>query len=553
MKMLRSAIAIAAAVLFAVVLNAALVMERFFVWPVIVPLVLCIVCALVWSIWMIVLAVSSADRGKRVKGLSSAAGTAVFAGICLTLYAFAHRFDVSLDLTQEGRRELSEQTIRVLQSIDEDFQVYCLFLNIGSREIDTAKAKTEWFLKRCQQHTPYLTYTFMDPQVEKQRLEAMGMTMSRPEGTVVIRCGTRQRSVSLTGEPPRLEERDFTNSLINVTRHAQPNVYYLTGHGERADAALFRRILQSEAYQMQDFAVRIGNPSIPSDCDVLVINGLSAEMDPKEIQAIERYVDEGGRLLLMVDPVYARTGGPAPRMAILSWLENRFGIVVGDDLILSTIGDQFGVVDLVPDSAAVNMFSQYDVMDVEFLGCYSKEHPITRHFDQRMTLASARSVRMAPEPPSRVAGTEVLRTLPYAWAEKQLHVLAEPNPPPPKLDAGELQGSIGVGVAASVQTDMPAGESGRTRDARIVVIGDTDFTDNESVLYAGHLNFLLNAMAWLTEHEELIAIRAVGSENRPLRLTDAEERAVVWIATLGVLQVIVVAGAAAHVLRRRYQ
>jgi hypothetical protein len=127
------------------------------------------------------------------------------------------------------------------------------------------------------------------------------------------------------------------------------------------------------------------------------------------------------------------------------------------------------------------------------------------------------------------------------------------NREPPQHNPDELAGSIGVAVAVTAKTDVPVGDTGMTRDARIVVIGDTEITTNESVLAAGHLNFLLNAMAWLSENEELIAIRPTGLENEPIILTDREERAIAWITTLGIVQMVALAGIVMYFLRRKYQ
>jgi hypothetical protein len=69
----------------------------------------------------------------------------------------------------------------------------------------------------------------------------------------------------------------------------------------------------------------------------------------------------------------------------------------------------------------------------------------------------------------------------------------------------------------------------------------------------GHLNFVMNAMAWLAETEELIAIRPTGKEDRPLMLSEGQQRAIVWIAVLGTLQAAAAAGVAVYLYRRKYQ
>ena len=96
--------------------------------------------------------------------------------------------------------------MQILERLDQDVMVYCLFVQAGDRELEIAREKTRRFLEQCQAHTPRLTFTFLDPQKERARLQQMGFTHSSPQGTLVITCGRMKRPVSLEGSPPRLEE-----------------------------------------------------------------------------------------------------------------------------------------------------------------------------------------------------------------------------------------------------------------------------------------------------------------------------------------------------------
>lgn len=259
-------------------------------------------------------------------------------------------------------------------------------------------------------------------------------------------------------------------------------------------------------------------------------------------------------MLVLADVMRAQGGGKAPRPVFFTWLQQRYGIVVGEDLIFSRINDRFGQLDLVPDTATVDIFRQYDVADVEFHGCYSADHDITRNFNELMSISGARSVTLLPELPRGTVGVEILHTLPYAWAEKRwAELFDDPNAGKPVRDADELYGSVSLAVAVTSKTDVPVGDSGMTRDARIVVVGDSDIAVDESVLAPGHLNFLLNTMAWLSENEELIAIRPTTISSPPILLTETDEKVIAWTATLGLFQAAVLAGLIAFAFRRKYQ
>lgn len=193
-----------------------------------------------------------------------------------------------------------------------------------------------------------------------------------------------------------------------------------------------------------------------------------------------------------------------------------------------------------------------DKPDTGFLGAFNAGHPVTQHFDQNAMFQAACTVRLADSAPKGVAGAQLLRTTPDFFAETDLALLMSQGKAIKSPD--EQAGPLSMGVAVVAKTDAVIGDSGQTRDARIVVFGDSDFASNGQIAaMPGNLNLILNAMAWLTENEDLIAIRPSSKQDQPVLLSDADQRAIVWIAVLGTLQVVVAAGLAAFVLRRKHQ
>lgn len=520
--------------------------------------------AAVFSIvWLALTMVSRADKapaGGYSGGLNSIVASLIVLGICIVVYAFFLRWDRAWDLTEEGRTELAPQTVQVLEGLTQDVHVFGLFVNTGRREVTVARDKTRVFLDRCAALTPHLKVEFIDPQQEAARLKALGLTFADPNGTVVVKAGTRQKSIAFAGPMPRLEERDFTNALINVVQASQPKLGFLTGHGEndisKPTASGLKALLQSEGYQLEAFGIQSGGAGIDPSYNAVVINGLNAEvggdLSDDELNALDTYLNSGGRLMVLVDPQFAATGQPARKRAF-EWLARRFGVVVGEDIILtdSRVNSRVGQITLLSDAAATAEFGRIEVPNVEFMGCFDQSHPITRNFDKQLDFLAARSVSVADPLPKNVVASRILRTLPYCYAETDLQGIAAGRQP--TQGPGENVGSIGVAVAATMQTDVPVGDTGQMRAARLVVVGDSDFVRNEAVLIGGNLNFILNAVAWLTEREELIAIRARGKDNPAIVLSERDEKIIAWVSGLGVVQALLVVALAVFFMRRRYQ
>ncbi len=517
------------------------------------------VLGVVWVLQVIFgLAGSAGWEGWAAGGVNATLSTLFFLGICIVLYVFAAQWDGSWDLTQEGRRKLAPQTIQVLQSMNQEVEVVCLFLRTDDELVWIAQDKTTRFLELCQKYSGLLKVEVLDPQVEMHRLEAMKVPIVSPQGTIVIRAGNRQRVVTLAGGSPRLEERDFTNALINVLRDRQPKAYFLTGHKEReitddnaqTGGSAFGNILLSESYAVDRLLIKLSDPEIPVDCDVLIINNPLGDLNSLELQAIDAYLNRGGRLMILLEPWISVTNGLGQSEQLRPWLEDRFGIAVGSDMVISTERKPIYRIELRNQDKA---FADIDDGFMEFNGAFNKTHGITSSFDQVMLLQTARSVAAAESVPKGVVVSELLRSTPDYWAETDLAGLQEKGTAVHHTE--EKGGPVSLAAAAVRQSDV-LDETGQPFSSRVIVVGDADFATNGQLTAAeipGHLNFLMNSIAWLVERQDLIAIRASGKTDPPLVLSTGEERAIVWVSTLMTLQLVIGVGLVVYVLRRKYR
>ena len=561
MKIAHTVIGYTAIGLVVLGLNLLVINESLFAAIGLIPLALGIVCAVAW--FGLRMASPGQDGPGRGVRLNSILASIAFLGICITLYAFAKRWDVSVDLTQEGRRELAPQTIQVLAGLDSEVSVTCFFVRDADERIRIAQDKTARFLARCQEHTGWLNVEFIDPQREPLRLQNLGIESVETVGTVVVNSGVARREIRLSEITSRLEERDFTNALINVIRGSRPKVYFMTGHGERdiesteqeQGGSELKKLLELEGYDVDKHQVTLRDQSIPEDCDVLVINlnGGGGDLLPHEILALDQYADRGGDLLALLNPLYVN-----PEFAgelqeeFRPWLQQRFGVAVNMDILVSevTTGSVLKI-GLLPDFGVLGAYARDAKMPPDFRGSFNARHPITGTLDSEFVLMPARTVDVDPSAPESIITTPLLVSTPDAYAETNIALLSEQNVH--ERDASEAQGALPVAVASVAPTGIEVNETGRTREARAVVVGSAELTANQHMRFPGARNFLLNSVAWLTESEELIAIRPTGKEDPPLLLSTAEQRTIGWIASLGSVQVIALAAIAMYLMRRKYR
>ena len=516
------------------------------------------VLGLVWLAWTIFAA------GPRVAGEGRAAGSAnavlastIFLSICIVLFALAKYLDISVDLTQEGRRELAPQTVQVLQTMSQEVKVTCIFTDIDDELIQIARDKTLRFLEQAQKYSPLLKVEELDPQTDMEFLKGLGLSHASPQGTIVVAAGTRQKVITLSGGSPRLEEREFTNTLVNVLRNAQPKCYFLSGHDERdiADkqnpegAGTFAQMLQMEAYLVERLSIEMQKPEVPADCDILIMNAPKGDLRTYEVDALQRYVQRGGRTLLLINPLVPKQANMVATPNLAGWLQAAFSVELSNNLVLTDVGGPVkqSQVELRTDGTA---FESVEDVEQLFRGAFNAGHPITRAFNETVVLSGARAMSFTPREGTTLNGDVLVRTPPTFWAETDIvgynatkgHVTRDPH---------ETYGILPLALAVTGRLDEP--QEGRPGDARLVIVGDGDIADNGHLPAPGNFNLVFNTLAWLSESEELIAIRATGKADPPIVLTVEQKSAVVWVSTLLTLQLTLAVWLLVYLVRRRNQ
>ena len=73
-------------------------------------------------------------------------------------------------------------------------------------------------------------------------------------------------------------------------------------------------------------------------------------------------------------------------------------------------------------------------------------------------------------------------------------------------------------VAAPAPADTPAADDAKP-ESRVVVFGDSDFASNFALGVSGNKDLFMNAVNWLAQQENLIAIRPREADDRRITMT----------------------------------
>ena len=432
------------------------------------------------------------------------AATSVLLGVAILIgvnYVLA-RQNKRWDLTAARQYSLSEQTIRILQSLEAPINVI-----VFAQELDFPRYRDR--LGEYEYASNQVSLEYVD--IDKNPVLARQYEV-QSYGTVVFENNGRiERVVSD-------QEQNLTNALIKAVEGEELTVYFLQGHGERSPDSTDRDGYGSlgDALRRDNLAVDrlplAQTGEVPTDADVVVVAGPSTDLLPAEIDLLRAYLEGGGKALFLVDPP---VGPGAADHENLIALIAEWGIDVGRDVVV----DMSGVGQLLGTDVTVPVAATYP------------PHGITDRFELLTAFPLARSVRPSAGGTGDRVAVSFVETSQASWSETDLGELTR-GEVTLNVDEGDATGpiSIAAAVAVSIEVDTENGpdteeaaaegeESPSPPQTRVAVFGDSDFASNGYIGLQGNSDLALNAINWLAEQENLISIRPRAPEDRRITLT----------------------------------
>lgn len=429
----------------------------------------------------------------------------VFA-ILVALNYLSTKVHLRADLTEGKIHSLSEQTIKVLKNLKKDIEIKAFF-----RELSPRRGIMEEMLKRYSYYTSRIKYEIVNPDKNPSLVRELNIS---DDGTTIFKCGDQETRITST------TEEDITNSIIKITRERKKVIYFTKGHGEKSIEDSSERgysqaktSLENLGYTVKEI-VLAEEPSIPSDCSLLIISGAEKDFLQGEIDGIERFLKDGGSLLLLIDPLTTPS--------FVDFMK-RYGIKIGDDFIVS-IDPSARLMGGDPSWAVVSRYGY---------------HKITEKFNYASFFPFARTVDRIEPVPKNVSTETVASTSQYSFATNQFN--ANEIRFDPERDR---RGPVPVAAVSTFK------EEGKDKESRIVVFGDSDFASNQFFDLSGNSNLFLNSVNWLEEEEDIISIAPKTTRPRTISLTLSQGR-MIFFTTIILLPGVFVLGGILVYFRRR--
>jgi ABC-type uncharacterized transport system. len=443
-------------------------------------------------------------------------------GVLVLINVLSATFFARIDLTEDSRYTLSKATKKILKELKQPVTVTAYF----SKDLPTELVKArrdfkDMLVEYSSISKGKVVYEFVDPSTEEAEQKAAQSGIQPTYVSLREKDQMKQQKVYIgavikLGEKTEVIPQIFPGSSIEYALSAsikkmgttdKPSIGLLQGNGEPSPAGI------SQAYTALDILYNVEMAYLNDTSYTLNKYRTLAMINPKDtiseqhLQQIDRYLAEGGNLFVAIDHVGISQGsmGNLINTNLVKWLKTK-GITIADN----------AVVDASCGYATVQQQGYAMQFKFPFLPIITNfaKHPITEGLDAvSMELTSQLSY----------TGDSSKRFIPLAMTSEK----SGTQPMPAMFDVNRQWTDADLPLKNLVIAGALVPKSGK--GGRLVVIANGKFGINSESeqpnqqprrLEPGNVNFMVNAIDWLSDDTGLIDLRTKGAKIRLLDQID---------------------------------
>ncbi len=396
----------------------------------------------------------------------------------------ANRYDKSYDATSNKRYSLSDQTVKIVKGLKQGATI--TYYDQASR-FQEAKDKLDLYGNL----SPKVRVEYVDPDKKPELAREAGI---KNYGTTVVQIGARKNEAKSTSE------EDITGAFIRDLKQTTRTICFVTGSGEhqiddteRSGYSRFKDLLGKDDYQTKAISL-LQQADVPSDCTVVVVGGPSGDYQQPEVDALKKYVEDGGRAMFLLDPPLKMGREDIADNDALAALLSSWGVTPNKDLILdmNPIGQLAG---LGPQVALVTRYDSQPIVN-DMKGS-ATGFPLSRSLDTKN-------------------GDKTSVNKLFDSSDSSLATTKLNSPSINPSDPTNKKGPLTIAAAGTYKTGTANAQG------RFVVVGSSQWAANSFINFNGNRDLALNAMNWLSSDEDLISIRPKAPEDRKITMTKAQ-------------------------------
>jgi ABC-type uncharacterized transport system involved in gliding motility auxiliary subunit len=427
-------------------------------------------------------------RGRQARyGSNVAVMVAALVGILVMVNYLVVKNPKRWDLTENQINTLAPESIEALKQLPAPVKAIGFYTTRFASAQETAQGLLEEY--RIASDGKF-TFEFHDPVGDPTLANQYEITR---DGTIVLVQGENKEEINSASEDL------ITGALVRLSNPGTRTIYFVTGHGEHeldgtdeAGLSTVADLLKKQNYDLKPLDLNI-TTTVPSDARAVVVAGPLVPLTQGEVDLLKAYVDRGGSMVVMLDPLIQTQTPVTVTEPLVTYLAADWGVRVDNDVIVD-LYNSFSGQPYFPTNAGYGT------------------SPITSRLQNIKTVFPvARSVAALEGTTGRPGFTYVsLITLdPGVWGETNFESLSGTQAP--VQDPTDIAPPLNAAETA---------ENSATQ-SRVVVFGDSDFASNSFANQGANANLFVSAVNWATVEESLINLTPKTPTQRTLNLTNA--------------------------------
>ena len=447
-------------------------------------------------------------RQVKYGGYAAIITLAVITGLIL-LNLMAGQLSLQVDLTSSRLYSLSEQTIQMLENVNNPVRFYGLWK--PGEENQDIMAVVNLYLAKNKNISLELRDPDRNPGFvarydrERKGISRGSLIVEGEKGFRVISPNemydysqSRSGGMSVTGVSI---ERRITSALLFAGTGTIPVVYEISGHGEIPLSAMgFDAIMERENYELKTLNLLVA--PVPQDASALILNSPRRDLAPAEAEKLLSYLRNGGRFIVMADYT-------------IQELTN-----LNDVLSSYGLKFEYGIVrETDPYYVAIDPRTEWPDLT---------EHDITKPLMDKartpVVLLEAMALSALEARRRNVEVTPLMTSSPSAFLRTDLDNTSESKIP------SDIAGPLILGAAVLDPSWIQENES----QARIVAIGAGSLLPLATQGFDANRDVFMNSLTWLQDRPENITVRSKSLYLLPMTLN------VVHMIILGALFIFII-------------
>lgn len=505
----------------------------------------------------------SAQQRALLQGGTLSLGVLLVLALLLMFNYLSMRHFKRFDWTGSKIYTLSEKSLGVLRGLDKNIELIMVLSpssQLGSSVYTSANELVDRYVAANPEH---IRRRNLDPARHPLEFERLVKSFGLDRENVIVVAHTDaggnmvdkrvieeldlaeiDYSGAQFGQPPKIKEfrgeKQITSAILSLVEAKKPKILFTQGHGEATldpqgdgySLSQARELLGKDNFELSSWD-GLGRGEVPAGTDLVVVAGPRTNLTQPELDTLGRYIDQGGRLLFLADPVISNGQIQLVDPALRTFFA-KYGIELGDDLVFDP-------------SSEISFFGAGALLTDNF-----GNHPIVEALAQtrtRVLMRLARSVRTATAMPAGWQAAQLVLGSQESWGETNFVGLMNNEEPVP--DGADPRGRVPLAVAASKGDPAAATDASGAPEARIVVIGDVDLATDSYLGSVGNPVLMANAFNWLVARQHLIDIEGRKPEQAGMTLAENDYRSLVALVMLLLPGAAVVTGVWIAMRRRR--